>query len=146
MIGTILFIVAKFDEESRWLICIYALGLAWCWGALGWLVPSGIFPLEIRSVAQSINVAISMLFSFVIAQVFIPMLCHKELGLLIFFSCCMVGMWIFIYVYLPEACGVPIEDMTGVFKNHPQWRKYYNQTDDLGENSATNKEVLASPC
>ncbi|KAI4296606.1 hypothetical protein L6164_036552 [Bauhinia variegata] len=33
-------------------ICIYVSGFAWSWGPLGWLVPSEIFPLEIRSAAQ----------------------------------------------------------------------------------------------
>ncbi|GLU14849.1 hypothetical protein SLE2022_313920 [Rubroshorea leprosula] len=42
-------------------ICIYVAGFAWSWGPLGWLVPSEIFPLEIRSAAQSINVSINML-------------------------------------------------------------------------------------
>ncbi|GJS95972.1 sugar carrier protein C-like protein [Tanacetum coccineum] len=36
-------------------ICMYVAGFAWSWGPLGWLVPSEIFPLEIRSAAQSIN-------------------------------------------------------------------------------------------
>ncbi|CAL9107173.1 unnamed protein product, partial [Musa textilis] len=30
-------------------ICAYVAGFAWSWGPLGWLVPSEIFPLEIRS-------------------------------------------------------------------------------------------------
>ncbi|KAK4399043.1 Sugar carrier protein C [Sesamum angolense] len=36
-------------------ICVYVAGFAWSWGPLGWLVPSEIFPLEIRSAAQSLN-------------------------------------------------------------------------------------------
>ncbi|KAL2523957.1 Sugar transport protein 1 [Abeliophyllum distichum] len=47
------------------LICIYVAGFAWSWGPLGWLVPSEIFPLEIRSAAQSINVSVNMIFTFV---------------------------------------------------------------------------------
>ncbi|KAH7668592.1 Sugar/inositol transporter protein [Dioscorea alata] len=39
------------------LICIYVAGFGWSWGPLGWLVPSEIFQLEIRSAAQSITVA-----------------------------------------------------------------------------------------
>ncbi|MED6128123.1 Hexose carrier protein hex6, partial [Stylosanthes scabra] len=39
------------------LICIYVAGFGWSWGPLGWLVPSEIFSLEIRSASQSVNVA-----------------------------------------------------------------------------------------
>ncbi|MED6140168.1 species-specific tRNA processing [Stylosanthes scabra] len=38
------------------IICVYVAGFAWSWGPLAWLVPSEIFPLEIRSAAQSITV------------------------------------------------------------------------------------------
>ncbi|KAI3522541.1 hypothetical protein L1887_00407 [Cichorium endivia] len=56
-------------------ICIYIAGFAWSWGPLGWLVPSEIFPLEIRSAAQSVNVSVNMIFTFFIAQIFLQMLC-----------------------------------------------------------------------
>ncbi|KAI3949854.1 hypothetical protein MKW92_003318 [Papaver armeniacum] len=39
------------------LICLYVAAFAWSWGPLGWLVPSEIFPLEIRSAGQAINVS-----------------------------------------------------------------------------------------
>lgn len=56
-------------------ICIYIAGFAWSWGPLGWLVPSEIFPLEIRSAAQSVNVSVNMIFTFFVAQIFLQMLC-----------------------------------------------------------------------
>ncbi|GFQ05168.1 hexose carrier protein hex6 [Phtheirospermum japonicum] len=34
------------------------------WGPLGWLIPSEIFPLEIRSTGQSVSVAVNFLFTF----------------------------------------------------------------------------------
>ncbi|XP_065858916.1 sugar carrier protein C-like [Euphorbia lathyris] len=111
-------------------ICVYTAGFAYSWGPLGWLVPSEIFPLEVRSAAQSINVSVNMIFTFAIAQVFTTMLCHLKFGLFIFFAACVVVMCTFMYYYLPETKGVPIEDMIPVFKNHSRWRQYYDQTDD----------------
>ncbi|BBN69430.1 sugar transporter 1, partial [Prunus dulcis] len=106
------------------LICVYVAGFAWSWGPLGWLVPSEIFPLEVRSAAQAINVSVNMIFTFAIAQVFTAMLCHLKFGLFFFFSVCVVVMSIFIYKLLPETKGVPIEEMHTVWENHPYWRKY----------------------
>jgi hypothetical protein len=99
-------------------------GFAYSWGPLGWLVPSEIFPLEIRSAAQSINVSVNMIFTFSIAQVFTSMLCHLKFGLFIFFACWVVIMSFFIYNFLPETKGVPIEEMAVVWRNHLFWRKF----------------------
>ncbi|RWW83681.1 hypothetical protein BHE74_00007805 [Ensete ventricosum] len=63
------------------LICVYVAGFGWSWGPLGWLVPSEIFPLEIRSAGQSITVAVSFIFTFIIAQTYLAMLCHMKLGI-----------------------------------------------------------------
>ncbi|KAL7218821.1 hypothetical protein ACSBR2_011985 [Camellia fascicularis] len=56
---------------------------AFSWGPLGWLVPSEIFPLEIRSSAQSIVVAVNMSFTFLVAQLFLVALCLVKYGLFI---------------------------------------------------------------
>ncbi|KAJ6701649.1 MAJOR FACILITATOR SUGAR TRANSPORTER MAJOR FACILITATOR SUPERFAMILY-RELATED [Salix koriyanagi] len=106
-------------------ICIYVAGFAWSWGPLGWLVPSEIFPLEVRSAAQSINVSVNMIFTFIIAQIFTAMLCHLKFGLFICFAVCVVIMSIFIHRLLPETKGIPIEEMTTVWRNHPHWRKVF---------------------
>ncbi|CAK7335443.1 unnamed protein product [Dovyalis caffra] len=110
-------------------ICIYVSGFAWSWGPLGWLVPSEIFPLEVRSAAQSINVSVNMTFTFIIAQIFTAMLCHLKFGLFIFFAGCVMIMSTFIYKLLPETKGVPIEEMTIVWRNHPHWSKYFDEDD-----------------
>ncbi|KAL7232077.1 hypothetical protein ACSBR2_010150 [Camellia fascicularis] len=57
------------------------IGFAFSWGPLGWLVPSEIFPLEIRSSVQSIVVAVNMSFTFLVAQVFLAGLCRVKFGL-----------------------------------------------------------------
>lgn len=110
-------------------ICIYVAGFAWSWGPLGWLVPSEIFPLEIRSAAQSVTVATNMIFTFIIAQVFLNMLCHFKFGLFLFFAFFVIVMTIFIYFFLPETKNVPIEEMAGVWKDHWYWYRYMKEVD-----------------
>ncbi|KAK3005491.1 hypothetical protein RJ639_016050 [Escallonia herrerae] len=105
-------------------ICIYVAGFAWSWGPLGWLVPSEIFPLEIRSAAQSINVSVNMIFTFFIAQIFLQMLCSFKYGLFIFFACFVVVMNVFIYFFLPETKGIPIEEMAGIWREHWYWKRF----------------------
>ncbi|KAF6164564.1 hypothetical protein GIB67_025390 [Kingdonia uniflora] len=105
-------------------ICCFVAGFAWSWGPLGWLVPSEIFPLEIRSAAQSITVAVNMAFTFIIAQVFLWLLCNAKFGLFYVFAFFTLVMAGFVYFLLPETKGVPIEEMWIVWKKHKVWGKY----------------------
>ncbi|KAI3918878.1 hypothetical protein MKW98_017326 [Papaver atlanticum] len=106
------------------LICAYVAAFAWSWGPLGWLVPSEIFPLEIRSAGQAISVSVNMFFTFIIAQAFLAMLCHMKFGLFFFFGGFVFIMTLFIFLFLPETKNVPIEEMNSVWKKHWFWGKY----------------------
>lgn len=98
-------------------------------GPLGWLVPSEIFPLEIRSATQSITVSVNMFFTFVVAQIFPVLLCHLKFGLFIFFGFFVIVMSAFIYFLLPETKGVPIEEMSVVWKNHWFWTRFVSDNE-----------------
>ncbi|KAH9289027.1 hypothetical protein KI387_033144, partial [Taxus chinensis] len=93
-------------------LCMFAAGFGWSWGPLGWLVPSEIFPLEIRSAGQSITVAVNLITSFIFAQVFLSMLCYFKYGIFLFYAAWVVLMTLFVYFFLPETKNVPIEEMT----------------------------------
>ncbi|CAL0308443.1 unnamed protein product [Lupinus luteus] len=105
-------------------ICAYVAAFAWSWGALGWLVPSEICPLEVRSAGQAINVAVNMLFTFIIAQVFLTMLCYMKFGLFFFFAGFVLIMTIFISLLLPETKNIRIDEMNSVWKSHWFWTRY----------------------
>ena len=89
-----------------WPCCILHLchvaAFAWSWGPLGRLVSSEILSLEIRSAAQSITVSVNILFTFIVAQLFLTILCHLKFGLFIFFAFFVVLMTLFVYFFLPR--------------------------------------------
>lgn len=118
------------------IICVYVSGYAWSWGPLGWLVPSEIQPLEIRSACQSITVAVNMISTFFIAQLFTEMLCHFKFGLFIFFGCFVILMTFFIYKFFPETKGVPLEEMHMVWRKHPFWGKFLEAEDQKIQQSS----------
>ncbi|GAY50764.1 hypothetical protein CUMW_129230 [Citrus unshiu] len=70
-----------------------------------------------------------MLFTFLVAQVFLNMLCHLKFGLFLFFAFFMLVMSFFIYFFLPETKGIPIEEMGRVWKTHWFWSHYVGEDD-----------------
>ncbi|XP_042512774.1 sugar transport protein 13-like [Macadamia integrifolia] len=115
------------------LICTYVSSFAWSWGPLGWLIPSETFPLETRSAGQSVTVCINLLFTFVIAQAFLSMLCKFQYGIFLFFSGWVVVMSFFVLFLVPETKNIPIEEMTErVWKQHWLWKRFMD--DDYEHN------------
>jgi len=112
------------------MICIYVSAFAWSYGPLGWLIPSETFPLETRSAGQSVTVCVNLLFTFVIAQAFLSMLCHFKFGIFLFFSGWVLVMSIFVLFLLPETKNIPIEEMTErVWKQHWLWKRFMDGDD-----------------
>ncbi|TYJ17593.1 hypothetical protein E1A91_A09G062100v1 [Gossypium mustelinum] len=105
------------------LVCTFVMGFAWSWGPLGWLIPSETFPLETRSVGFAFAVSTNMLFTFVIAQAFLSMLCKMQAGIFFFFAAWIIIMGVFTWFLLPETKGVPVDSMVDkVWKQHWFWR------------------------
>ena len=105
------------------LICVFALAFGWSWGPIAWTIPSEIFPLEIRSIGQSITVVVNFGMTLAVAESFMPLLCVFKFGLFIFYGGWIIVMTIFVCLFLPETKGVPIEEMACVWRKHWFWKK-----------------------
>ncbi|KAJ3683833.1 hypothetical protein LUZ60_014060 [Juncus effusus] len=117
------------------LICTFVSAFAWSWGPLGWLIPSETFPLETRSAGQSVTVCVNLLFTFVIAQSFLSMLCNMKYGIFAFFSGWVLIMSFFVMFLLPETKNVPIEEMTEkVWKKHWFWKRFMDDNEEVIRN------------
>lgn len=104
-------------------VCLFVMAFGWSWGPLGWTVPSEIFPLETRSAGQSITVVVNLFFTFIIGQSFLSLLCAFKYGIFLFFAGWVTVMTAFVYFFLPETKGVPIEEMIFVWRKHWFWKR-----------------------
>ena len=105
------------------MICLFVSAFAWSWGPLGWLVPSEILPLEVRSAGQAIVVSVNLLFTAIIAQVFLTLLCNLQYGSFIFFAIWELLATLFIYFLVPETKNIPIEEIVAVWQDHWFWKR-----------------------
>lgn len=110
------------------LVCTFVMSFAWSWGPMGWLIPSEIFPIETRTAGFAIAVSTNMIFTFLIAQAFLSMMCHLKAYIFFFFSAWILVMGLFVVFLLPETKGVPIELIEErVWKQHPVWKKFFKE-------------------
>ncbi|RWW54921.1 hypothetical protein BHE74_00038467, partial [Ensete ventricosum] len=138
-IGGILLVNLKATNElghgvAVWvvvLVCLFVSSFAWSWGPLGWLIPSETFPLATRTAGYAFAVSSNMLFTFVIAQAFLSMMCHLRAGIFFFFGAWIVVMGLFVIFFLPETKNVPIDEMTEkVWKQHWFWKRFIDEEEN----------------
>lgn len=121
------------------MVCTFVSSFAWSWGPLGWLIPSEIFPLETRSVGQSVAVFANLLLTTVMAQAFLSMLCRLKYAIFVFFSAWIFVMSLFVLFFLPESKKVPIEMMTEkAWKQHWFWKRFIDDGSQLTTSAANN--------
>ncbi|CAL5031707.1 unnamed protein product [Urochloa decumbens] len=106
------------------LMCLYTFSFGMSWGPLKWVVPSEIYPVDIRSAGQALTVSIALALSFAQTQVFVTLLCAMKYGIFLFYAGWVLVMTAFVAAFLPETKGVPLEAMRSVWARHWYWRRF----------------------
>lgn len=112
------------------MICLFVLAFAYSWGCMGWLIPSETFPLEVRSAGLSIVVCVNLLFTFLMAQAFLSMLCAMKYAIFLLFAVLVIVMSGFVYYFVPETKGISIDDTTHLWREHWFWKKVVGEDVD----------------
>jgi hypothetical protein len=116
------------------LLCLYTAGFGWSWAPLTWLIPSEIFPVNIRTTGQSIAIAVQFIIIFVLSQTFLTMLCHFKFGAFVFYAFWVIVMTLFIIFFLPETKGIPLESMYTIWGKHWFWCRFVKEEEEGQEN------------
>lgn len=115
--------------------CLYTFSFGMSWGPLKWVVPSEIYPVEIRSAGQATTVSIALCLSFAQTQVFVTLLCAMKYAIFLFYAGWVLTMTAFMAAFLPETKGVPLEAMRSVWAQHWYWRRFVK---DVKQDSQVN--------
>ncbi|KAK8949425.1 Sugar transport protein 13 [Platanthera zijinensis] len=114
------------------LVCLFVMSFAWSLGPLCSLIPSEIFPLETRTAGIWCSITTNMIFTFLVAQSFLSMLCRLKAAAFFFFAFWTVLMGLFVLILLPETKGVPIDEMAErVWGRHWYWKKFADAGKDI---------------
>ncbi|KAJ2308634.1 hypothetical protein IWW55_000320 [Coemansia sp. RSA 2706] len=99
------------------IVCIYLFvaSFAMTWGPIGWIYPSEIFPMRIRSKANSITTASNWLFNFIIGLVSPILIKRITWGLDLIFAIIMFASIFIVYLFFPETKNRSLEDMEVIF-------------------------------
>ncbi|KAK4478079.1 hypothetical protein RD792_017344 [Penstemon davidsonii] len=114
------------------LVCTFVMSFAWSWGPMGWLIPSEIYPIETRTAGFALAVSTNMIFTFIIAQAFLSMLCHLKAYIFFFFAGWILLMGLFALLLLPETKGVPIDLVEErLWRQHPVWKRFFKNEEKV---------------
>lgn len=105
------------------LMSLYTFSFGMSWGPLKWVIPSEIYPVEVRSAGQATTVSVALCLSFAQTQAFVTLLCAMRYGIFLFYAGWVLVMTAFIAAFLPETKGVPLEAMRNVWATHWYWRR-----------------------
>ncbi|KAJ1664583.1 hypothetical protein IW140_005017 [Coemansia sp. RSA 1813] len=97
------------------MVYLFVISFAMSWGPIGWIYPSEIFPMHIRSKANSITTASNWLFNFVIGLVAPILMKRITWGLDLIFAIIMFAAVAIIYLFYPETKNRSLEDMEVIF-------------------------------
>ncbi|KAA8910373.1 hypothetical protein TRICI_004171 [Trichomonascus ciferrii] len=96
-------------------VYIYCVNFAYSYAPIGWVLPSEIFSLSIRSKAISVTTSATWMCNFIIGLVSPMMLEKITWGTYVFFAAFGVIAFFFTYFFIPETKGRSLEEMDKVF-------------------------------
>ncbi|KAG2086593.1 general substrate transporter [Suillus discolor] len=100
------------------IVAIYLFGVFFClgWGFTPFVLGSEVAPGHLRMATMSLAAATTWLFTYVIAQITPIMLDRITYGTYLLFGVASLIMVAWVYIFIPETTGYPLEDIKYLFE------------------------------
>ncbi|KAL6240321.1 hypothetical protein RBB50_012759 [Rhinocladiella similis] len=96
-------------------IYIYAIGYASAFGGIPYMLSSETVPINVRAISATLGASMQWLMNLVITKATPYMISSISYGTFFFFGSCVVCGALYIFFFVPETKGVPLEHMAVVF-------------------------------
>jgi sugar porter (SP) family MFS transporter len=96
-------------------IYIYAIGYALAFGGVPYMLSSETVPINVRAISATLGASMQWLMNLVITKATPYMISSIGYGTFFFFGSCVVCGAIYIFLFVPETKGVPLEHMAAAF-------------------------------
>ncbi|KAE8157354.1 general substrate transporter [Aspergillus tamarii] len=129
-------------------IYIYDINFSYSFAPIGWVLPSEIFNLSIRSKAISITTSATWMCNFIIGLITPDMLESITWGTYIFFAVFCLLALAFTFFCIPETRGKTLEDMDLIFGDtaaHEEKQRIVQIEAELRGTQGPNKDTLVKP-
>lgn len=98
---------------------IYTATFSPTWNGTPWVLNSEMFDPNMRSLAQSVASSSNWLWNFLISRFTPQMFAEMQYGVYFFFASLMLFSIVFVFFFIPETKGVPLELMDRLFEITP---------------------------
>ncbi|KAG2337461.1 general substrate transporter [Suillus weaverae] len=100
------------------IVAVYLFGVSFClgWGFTPFILGSEVAPGHLRMAVMSLATATTWLFTYVIAQITPIMLDRITYGTYLVFGVASLIMVVWVYIFIPETTGYPLEDIKYLFE------------------------------
>jgi sugar porter (SP) family MFS transporter len=144
-----LMIVAGFSITYAWnqtftlfVVCLYALVWQMAWGMIPWVYPSEIFATSERDRAVSLAVFTQYGANAVLLYLVPVMQAALQIqGLIMFFGGFNLLNFLFVFAFVKETKGLPLENIPALFASKRRFRKWIGRGDPAGKDEGSKTEV-----
>ncbi|KAG2073755.1 general substrate transporter [Suillus decipiens] len=122
---TIAILIQLFQDDwgsnaiAAWVavFCMYIFTAAYgmSFGPIGWVLPSEVFPLSMRSKGVSLSTASNWINNFLIGLITPPLMEMSSAATFMIFACACFGAYLWSSYVVPETAGISLEEMDAVF-------------------------------
>jgi hypothetical protein len=96
-------------------IYIYVIGFVGSYAGVPWILSSECVPLNIRAISATLGAASQWLFNLAITKATPYMITSIGAGTFFFYGSCVVVGAVYVWFWVPETRGIPLEEMSKVF-------------------------------
>merc|ERR550525_1896007 len=112
------------------MVCLYGGGFQLAWGMVPWIYPSEIFSMAEKETAVSLAVFLNYMFNSLIVYITPILMGWNTPGTFYVFGALNVACGLFVFTYVKETKGIPLDEVPALFKSRREKAGKYSDSDD----------------